>query len=70
MTRLFHFWISSDWGISRPILETKIRPHRRQGHQPPRRRGDESVQGFGSIVKLPRLFQQEKSSFLQFRASP
>ena len=28
-----------------PLPQARLRPHRRQGHQPPRRRGDEGVSG-------------------------
>ena len=28
------------------VRQAQVRPHRRQGHQPPRRRGDEGVSGF------------------------
>ena len=34
-----------------PVPQTQIRPHRRQGHQPPRRRGDEGV--FGAVMARP-----------------
>src|SRR5690606_38855160 len=36
-----------------PLPRPRNRPHRRQGHQPPRRRGDEGVQGGVSRMKAP-----------------
>ena len=32
-----------------PLPTPRLRPHRRQGHQPPRRRGDEGVSGVESV---------------------
>ena len=38
-------WATLHSDISRPFDRPELGPHRRQGHQPPRRRGDESVPG-------------------------
>jgi hypothetical protein len=41
---------------SRPFPKPKVRPHRRQGDQPPRRRGDEGVSGSLNAIGL-RLYK-------------
>ena len=38
-------WATLNSDTSRPFPPPGVRPHRRQGHQPPRRRGDEGVPG-------------------------
>ena len=38
-------WATLNSDTSRPFPKPRLRPHRRQGHQPPRRRGDEGVPG-------------------------
>jgi adenine-specific DNA-methyltransferase len=42
-------WATLHSDTSRPF-EAKVRPHRRQGHQPPRRRGDEGLPVPWSLV--------------------
>ena len=38
-------WATLNCDTSRPFPPPRLRPHRRQGHQPPGRRGDEGVSG-------------------------
>ena len=38
-------WASLHSDLSRPVRPPGVRSHRGQGHQPPRRRSDESVSG-------------------------
>ena len=40
-------WATLHSDTSRPFDKPKPGPHRREGDQPPRRRGDEGVQGVG-----------------------
>ncbi len=47
-------WASLNSAVSRPFRQTLVGPHRGQGHQPPRRRGDEGVRG--GLISGPRSY--------------
>ena len=55
-------WATLHSDISRPFDRPESGRHRRQGHQPPRRRGDESVPGVSGRVPITRRASARRAS--------
>ena len=56
-------WFGALWILS--LFQARRRPNRRQSHQPPRRRGHESVQGVRAVHRIPVYRNLPLSPFIQ-----